>query len=618
MRAAFGRPAKVYPTFGGGPNAPATLARAVAIRHDAYVNHLSFKADNGLKRMFDTSFANPAPAGLHEMWDRTVETHATSRAIDFMGRRWTYGDLGREVARLAAGLQRLGVNKGDRVGLCLPNTPYSVVAYYAVLKIGGIVVNYNPLYVERELAHQIADSGTTVMFVIDLAAIYEKVVAVAEAAGLRKVVLCRFADVLPSGKAMLFRLMKRRHIVRRPPAAHWHVDYEDVTSEANAPRPVSVTSEDIAVLQYTGGTTGVPKAAVLTHGNLLANMRQVLREDRREQPGQNRVMGVLPFFHVFAMTAIMNYSVAVAAEMVLLPRYDLEMTLKTLVRTRPSVFHAVPTIFGAIATRAKERRCDLSFVELCVSGGAPLSVEIAEQFRALTGASLLEGYGLTEASPLVAVNPVLGPVKIGSVGRAVSETVIELRDPITRALVPEGEKGEIVVRGPQVMRGYWNRPEETAAVIDEYGLRTGDIGYRDADGYIYLVDRIKDVILSGGYNVYPRVIEEALYQHDAVAEAVVIGVPDAYRGQSAKAFVVLRPGVHVSPDQLSTFLEGYVSKIERPKSIEIRDTLPKTAVGKLSRKELVAEEAAKAGDDDMRPRDKKNEKKNDKTHGASA
>lgn len=545
--------------------------------------------------MFDTNFADTTLTGLHDMWDRTVAQHGRSPAIDFMGRHWTYGELGRAVERVAAGLQRIGVRKGDRIGLCLPNTPYSVIAYYAALKVGGVVVNYNPLYVERELTHQIRDSGTTVMFVVDLAAIYDKVVAVAEGAGLRKVVLCRFADVLPRGKAMLFRMMKRRDIVRRPPTASWHVDYDDLLVGTKPPEPVAVAAQDIAVLQYTGGTTGVPKAAILTHGNLLANTRQIVSQDPRRRPGRDRVMGVLPFFHVFAMTTIMNYSVAIAAEMILLPRYDLETTLKTLVRTRPSVFHAVPTIFGAIAARAHERRRDLSFVELCISGGAPLSVEIGDQFRTLTGAALLEGYGLTEASPVVAVNPVLGVVKNGSVGLPLPQTIVEIRDPVTRALQPAGEKGEIVVRGPQVMRGYWNRPEETEAVLDEYGLRTGDIGYRDADGYIFLVDRIKDVILSGGYNVYPRVIEEALYQHDAVAEAVVIGVPDSYRGQSAKAFVTLRHGARVTPEQLSTFLEGYLSKIERPKAIEIRESLPKTAVGKLSRKELVAEELAKAG-----------------------
>ena len=287
----------------------------------------------------------------------------------------------------------------------------------------------------------------------------------------------------------------------------------------------------------------------------------------------------------------MNYSVEMGAEMVLLPRYDVDETCKAIVRRRVTVLPAVPTIYGAIVKAATEKRRDLSSIKMCISGGAPLPVEIGDAFRAATGTDLVEGYGLTEASPVVACNPCHGLSKNGSVGRPMNGTIVEIRDPISRALVGQGEKGELVLRGPQVMRGYWNRPEETANVLDQYGLRTGDIGYKDEDGYIFIIDRIKDVILSGGYNVYPRMIEDALYQHPAIAEAVVIGVPDAYRGQSAKAFVVLHPDATTTPADLSRFLEDYLSKIERPKSIEIRTALPKTAIGKLSRKELVAEES---------------------------
>ena len=290
------------------------------------------------------------------------------------------------------------------------------------------------------------------------------------------------------------------------------------------------------------------------------------------------------------MTVVMNYSVETGSEMILLPRYELKATMKALVKTRPTIFPAVPTIYGAIAKLAEREKRDLSFIQLCISGGAPLPIEIGDHFRRLTGARLVEGYGLTEASPTVCCNPSKGEARVGSVGLPLVDTIVEIRDPETRALLPVGEKGELVVRGPQVMKGYWNKPDETAAVLDDYGLRTGDIGYIDADGYIFIVDRIKDVILSGGYNVYPRVIEDALYQHEAVAEAVVIGVADSYRGQAAKAFVVLREGHTATPDELKTFLTGFVSKIELPKAIEIRASLPKTAVGKLSKKELVAEE----------------------------
>ena len=464
-----------------------------------------------------------------------------------------------------------------------------MVAYYATLKVGAVVVNYNPLYVAREIEHQMRDSGTSVMVVIDIADIHARVCEAATRCGVRKIVLCRLADVLPRGKAALYRLLKRKHLAR-PLANPDHVAWASLLAGDKPMKPVAVSGEDTAVLQYTGGTTGTPKGAVLTHANIVANTRQLVAFDPTRRPGCERVLGVLPLFHVFAMAVVMNYAVQMAAEMVLLPRFDIKATLKALMRRKPTVFPAVPTVYGAIAKLAEAERRDLSFVRLCISGGAPLSQEIAVAFQRLTGTRLVEGYGLTEASPVVSCNPHDGPGKPGSVGLPLTDTIVDIRDPVTRELAATGEKGELVVRGPQVMRGYWNRPDETAAVLDSYGLRTGDIGYKDADGYIFIVDRIKDVILSSGYNVYPRMIEDALYQHPDVVEAVAVGVADTYRGQSAKAFVVLRDGGSATPEELSGFLEGYLSKIERPKLIEIRDKLPRTAVGKLSRKELIAEE----------------------------
>ena len=523
---------------------------------------------------------------------RAAQLYGTRPAINFLGRRWTYAEVADAVEHVAAGLQARGIDKGDRVGLCLPNTPFFVVAYYAALRIGAVVVNYNPLYVERELEHQIKDSGTKLMFVIDVPEVHRKIAAVAERAGLETIVLCPLAEALPTTKAALYRLLKRKAIAKAP-ADGRHVTYASLLATRATPTRVEIATDDIAVLQYTGGTTGVPKGAMLTHANIVANCAQNVAFDPDRKMGQERVLGVLPLFHVFAMTVVMNYSVEIAAEMVLLPRYDLATTLKTLLKTKPTVFPAVPTIYAAISKLAAKEKRDLSCIELCISGGAPLPAEVAEQFRALTGALLVEGYGLTEASPCVSCNSRHGASKDGSVGRPLPGTIIEIRDPINRAQMPTGEKGEIVVRGPQLMKGYWQKPDATADVLDEHGLRTGDIGYLDADGFLFIVDRIKDVILCGGYNVYPRVIEDALYQHPAVGEAVVIGVADSYRGQAPKAFVTLRAGTKATPDELQTFLKDYVSKIELPKQIEIRDALPKTAVGKLSKKELVAEESQK-------------------------
>jgi long-chain acyl-CoA synthetase len=525
-----------------------------------------------------------------DLLDRAASDYPDRPAINFMGRRLSYAQLADSVERAARGLQALGVQKGDRVGLCLPNMPHFVIGYYAALKVGAVVVNYNPLYVERELAHQIEDSGTSVMFVVDIPDIHGKVAAVAERAGLRKIVVCSLADALPPLKSLLYKIAKRKQRLTSLPDDGRHVRFADIVAEPGPPRSVALSSEDVAVLQYTGGTTGVPKGAMLTHANVIANSGQNVAYDPTRKMGEERVLGVLPLFHVFAMTVVMNFAIESAAEMVLLPRYELKATLKAMLTTRPTVFPAVPTIYGAIAKLAEKEKRDLSFIQLCISGGAPLPIEIGDHFRRLTHAHLVEGYGLTETSPVVCCNPAKGESKVGSVGVPLVDTVIEIRDPETRALMPTGEKGEIIVRGPQVMKGYWNKPEETAAVLDAHGLRTGDIGYKDADGYIFIVDRIKDVILSGGYNVYPRVIEDALYQHADVAEAVVIGIADSYRGQAAKAFVVLRDGSTATPETLKTFLGDYVSKIELPKAIEIRKALPKTAVGKLSKKELVAEE----------------------------
>jgi long-chain acyl-CoA synthetase len=335
---------------------------------------------------------------------------------------------------------------------------------------------------------------------------------------------------------------------------------------------------------------------MLSHANLTANSYQmILHVGQRPGARQDRIMGVLPMFHVFALTTVLNYSVDTAAEMILLPRFELKQFLKTAKRTRPTKLLAVPTMLTAINKAAASQAIHFDDLDYCVSGGAPLPFDVRTEFERLTGARVVEGYGLSETSPILTCNPVEGAVKDNSAGPAFPGTVLEIRsldDP--HVILPIGERGEVCARGPQVMKGYWNKPEETEKVFVDGAIRTGDVGYLDEDGYLFLVDRIKDVIIAGGYNIYPRVIEEALYEHPAILEAVVIGVPDAYRGQAPKAFVVLRPGQQASVDELFEFLKSRVSKIEMPREVEIRTSLPKTLIGKLSRKELVAEEAKKA------------------------
>ncbi|HEX7390325.1 MAG TPA: long-chain fatty acid--CoA ligase [Acidiphilium sp.] len=547
-------------------------------------DHVAPRPDAGF-----IAIAHPAGALL----DDTASRFGARPAVDFLGRRWTWSEIAALADRAAAGLQKLGVGKGIKVGLCLPNTPYFIVMYYAILKAGGTVVNFNPLYTEREIATQARDSGTAIIVSLDVAMIHEKIGKLAADGLFHQVIVCSMTAFLPPLKGLLFRLFKHKDLAdipSRPPFFR----FEALIAGAAKPDPVEIDPDnDIAVLQYTGGTTGIPKAAMLTHAGITINVQQTRASAPQMAEGAERIMGILPFFHVFAMTVVMNLGVAIGAELILMPRPDMKMLMAAIARKRPTILPGVPTLYTAICNAAGEGR-DLSFIKFCISGGAPISLEGAERFERLSGCAILEGYGLSEASPVVTGTPP-GRVKRGSVGIALPGTVIEIRDPAQpERLLPQGERGEICVRGPQVMKGYYNRPDETAKVFIDGALRTGDVGYLDADGYLFIVDRIKDLILCGGYNVYPRTIEEAAYQHPAVQDAVAIGIPDAYRGQAPKLFVTLRPGTSATLDEILTFLKDHLNKIEIPKQVEIRETLPKTMVGKLSKKELVAEEAAKA------------------------
>ncbi len=534
------------------------------------------------------------PRLLGDMLDASVRRFGSRNVLDFMGRTLTYAELGASVDRAARGLQDLGVVKGTRVALCLPNTPYYPILFFAILKAGGIVVNVNPLYVERELAHLLEDSGATIIATCDIAEIHARVLKVAGQMGVKHVITCPIAAALPTLKSIAYRLFKRAEIGHAPSDAR-HCTFDSLLKAKGAPVPVAVSPTEVAVLQYTGGTTGEPKAAMLSHANLVSNADAMMVFVGGEQPHQDRVLGALPLFHVFALTTVLTYSIRAGAEMILMPRFELGQLLKTIDRTKPSYFPAVPTIYAAITTAAETQTIDLSSIHACISGGAPLPAEVRIAFEAATGAKLCEGYGLSEASPIITCNPIDGLNKPGSAGLPFPGTTIEIRDreDPTR-LLPIGENGEICARGPQITQGYWHKPAATADLFADGALRTGDVGHLDEDGYLFIVDRIKDLILAGGYNVYPRVIEEALYEHPAVLEAVVIGVPDKYRGQAPKAFVVLADGAVATPLELRDFLRDKISKIELPREVEIRDSLPKTLIGKLSKKELVAEETAKA------------------------
>ncbi|CAA9271864.1 MAG: Long-chain-fatty-acid--CoA ligase [uncultured Acetobacteraceae bacterium] len=534
----------------------------------------------------------PFPAEtLPEMFDAAVARFGARTCMDFMGRRWSFTQMGALVDSAAAGFKRLGVEPGTRVGLCLPNSPFFVAAFFGALKAGAVVVNYSPLYVEEELAFQMRDSGTEVMVTVDLDPLLPRVLALLDRPGspLKHVVACQFSSALPMGKGLAFRVLRRKSIAPVPRGDGRVVPFKTLSGKATPP-VCGARPGDVALLQYTGGTTGVPKGVMLTHANLCANVRQSLAWNTAMREGEERILAVLPFFHIYALTAVMIVSIVRGSTLIALPRFDFEAVMAAIRRCRPTMIPGVPTLFKALLDKGATKE-DLSSLRSCVSGGAPLPAQVKDDFEARSGCSVTEGYGLTEASPVCLSNPPGEGNRAGTIGLPVPATRAEIRsleDP-SRAL-PVGEKGELCIAGPQVMAGYWNRPEETAAVLGADGfLRTGDVGIMDQHGYVTLVDRIKDLILVSGFNVYPRAIEEALYRHPDVAAVTVVGMPDEYRGEAPAAFVEPRPGATLTEEALRGFLKDKLSPVEMPRLIEVRDALPRSTVGKLTKVELRAE-----------------------------
>jgi long-chain acyl-CoA synthetase len=537
------------------------------------------------------------PAPVWSLLDASVARHGNRSCTNFLGKVLTYREVGELVNRTAAGLQALGVRKGTKVGLLLPNCPTFMVYYFAILKAGGTVVNYNPLYSLDELTFQVRDSETELMVTLDLKVLFDKVEALMRAGALERAIVASFAAMLPGPKSVLFKLFKGKELAHPAKSAVGRnvvYDADVIARGGRLLQPLIDPDNDIAVLQYTGGTTGTPKGAMLSHTNVTVNAAQSAAWGTDLGEGQERVLAALPFFHVFAMTTVMNFGLRQGAEVVMMPRFVLNDAMKLIDRTKPTVMPAVPTMFVAMLSHPKLASFDLRSLKYCVSGGAPLALEVKHKFEALTGCKVVEGYGLSEASPVVTCNPPDGPVKAGSIGQPLPGTVVSLRDLADPSReVPLGEKGELCVKGPQVMKGYWKRPAETASQFVDGFLRTGDVATMDDEGFVFIVDRIKDLIISSGYNVYPRRIEDALYEHAAVDEATVVGIKDDYRGEAPKAFVKLRSGAKATVDDLRKHLEARISKIEMPAEIEIRDQLPKTMIGKLSKKELKAEEEAR-------------------------
>lgn len=534
--------------------------------------------------------------GLHEILVDTVNRHPNKHALHFFGKEMTYKELYESVCKFANALKKLGLQKGDRISIMLPNCPQGVIAYYGILMAGGIVVQTNPLYVERELEHQLADSEAKMIVCLDI--LYPRVMKVKAQTSLQHIIVTAIKDYLPFPKNLIYPYIQKRDTGVSVNISYNHNIHYFSKLLSSAPL-IEVSAaidpkEDIAILQYTGGTTGVAKGVELTHFNLVSNTTQCYYWMYKIVDKDNRTLAALPFFHVYGMTVSMNLSIMTASKMIIVPKFQPKEILQLIEKHKVTIFPGAPTMYVALINHPEINKYDLSSIQACISGSSPLPVEVQKKFEELTGGKLVEGFGLTEASPVTHCNLIWGDRKSGSIGIPWPDTeAVIFKEP--GVVAQPHEVGELAVRGPQVMKGYWRRPEETKAAFYNDWLLTGDMGYMDESGYFYIVDRKKDMIIAGGYNIYPREIEEVLYEHEAIQEAVVIGVPHEYRGETVKAFIVLREGYSVTEKELDAYCRKHLAAYKVPRIYEFRKELPKTMVGKILRRVLVEEELEKAG-----------------------
>lgn len=521
-------------------------------------------------------------------------------AIHFMGKELTYHEVYMSSLKFANYLKKLGVKKGDRVAIMLPNSPQSVIAYYGILFVGGIVVQTNPLYVERELEYQMKDSGAKVILTMDI--LFPRVSSIRSNTNLEHVIVTAIKDYLPFPKNLIYPYIQKKQygiVVNVKHEGSNHLFTEIMKAASTDPISVEIdVDNDLALFQYTGGTTGFPKGVMLTHKNLICNTSMCNAWIYKCEQGKESILAVLPFFHVYGMTTVLILAVMQAQKMIILPKFDPETTLKTIHKQRPTLFPGAPTIYIGLLNHKNLSKYDLSSIKSCMSGSAPLPVEVQDQFEKVTGGKLVEGYGLTETSPVTHSNFFWDRPRVkGSIGVPWPDTEGAILSMETGEELPPGEMGEIAIKGPQVMKGYWNRPEDTENAFKNGWFLTGDLGYMDENGYFFVVDRKKDMIIAGGYNIYPREVEEVLYEHAAVQEVIVAGVPDPYRGETVKAYVVLKEGANVSEKELNEFARKHLATYKAPRLYEFRSELPKTAIGKILRRNLVEEEKKKLADE---------------------
>jgi len=524
-------------------------------------------------------------------------------AIHFMGKEMSYETLHEHACKLASYLQKLGLEKGDRVAMMLPNCPQAVITYYGILLAGGVVVPTNPLYTEREIEYQMKDSGAKAIVTLDI--LFPRVSKIFTQTNLEHIIVTAIKDYLPFPKNLIYPFIQKKQYGITVSVKHegcHHLLTEIIKQSNQELKSFSVDfEEDLAIIQYTGGTTGAPKGVMLTHKNLVSNAAMSNAWLYKCKRGEESILAIIPFFHVYGMTAIMILSVMQGQKMVLLPKFDPEQTLKTIEKQRPTLFPGAPTIYIGLLNHPDLSKYDLSSIDSCISGSAPLPVEVQEKFEEITGGKLVEGYGLTESSPVTHSNFLWDRPRIkGSIGVPWPDTDAVILSFETGEPLPPGEIGEIAVKGPQVMKGYWNKPEETEQVLRDGWLFTGDLGYMNDEGYFFVVDRKKDMIIAGGFNIYPREIEEVMYEHPSVQEVVVAGVPDPYRGETVKAYIVLKESATTNEEELNAFARKHLASYKVPRIYEFRSELPKTAVGKILRRALVEEEKMKRDDEEQK------------------
>ena len=528
---------------------------------------------------------------LYHFLDEAAATYPNRPALIFLGRRIAYRSLADQVNRFANALLALGIQKGDRVAVHLPNSPQFVIAYYGALRAGAVVSALSPLYTESELEHQLNDCGAETIVTLTLT--YNHIKAIQPRTAAKRLIVTNIKDYFPPQLRMLFTLFREKKEGHRAAVQPGDLLLPALLRHhADTPPSVDVQADDLALLQYTGGTTGLPKAAMLSHRTLATNVVQAASWNTAAQEGREVILGVLPFFHVYAQQIAMNQAIYLGASLILFPRYERRPLLKAIDRYRPTLFPGVTTLYVNLMDDPDLARHDLRSIKLCLSGAMTLPQEVQEKLETISGGRLIEGYGMTETGPLTHASPVHGQRKAGSIGVPVTDTdarILSIEDGETE--LPPGQVGEICVRGPQLMQGYWNRPAETAQMIRDGWLHTGDLGRMDDDGFFFVVDRLKDMIIAGGFKIFPREVEEILYAHPKIKEAALVGIKDPTYGELPKAFIVLKEGETLTPEELIAYCRAQLASYKVPKQVEFRAELPKSLVGKILKRKLAEEHA---------------------------